>query len=501
MAYRMDERTTTVADQDIQFDADYDLVVIGAGTSGKSAALTAAKAGLSVALLEKREQTGGSGRYAEGLAAFESSEQKARTAPPGQHFPSREEGFRTYMESSRFRANPDLVRTMVDNSAETIDILKSMGVVFTDVLIYAYDQPNELSTFHRPDGLGERMQELYLRDCINAGVDIFTSTPAKKLIVHDGAVVGVQALDSKANTMNIGAKAVVIATGGYGNNREMLRKHWWFGRTADHTFFYVDLENTGDGHNLAVEAGADTEAAALMMALCPRNKSYNSHVSGAGCQPVLWVNKNGARFVNEEVGLHFLYSGYAAALQPDGQVYAIIDSDTVTYLIEHGSDIGLGDFIAYGQKLTRLQTELDEDGAAGIGWNAGTIEGLAGAIGVHPAALAKTVAEYNAACDAGNDSLFYKSDKFLRPIRKPPFYAIDMGPAMEVSCGTIRVNGNLQVLDKDRKPIPGLYATGNDAVGLYGDCYNLDIPGSAQGFAQTSGRVAARHIAKSIKGE
>jgi fumarate reductase flavoprotein subunit len=490
-----------MGNQEVVFDAEYDLIVVGGGTSGKSAALTAAKAGLSVALLEKREQTGGSGRYAEGLAAFESSEQKARTAPPGQHWPSREEGFRTYMESSRFRANPDLVRTMVDNSAETIDILKSMGAVFTDVLIYAYDQPNELSTFHRPDGLGERMQELYLRECTNAGVDIFTSTPAKKLIMRDGAVVGVQAVDSKGNTMNVGAKAVIIATGGYGNNREMLRKHWWFGGMADHTFFYVDLENTGDGHNLAVEAGADTEPAAMMMAFCPRHKSYNSHVSGAGCQPVLWVNKNAVRFVNEEVGLHFLYSGYAAAMQPDGQVYSIIDSDTVKYLIEHGSDIGLGDFIEFGQKLTRLQTELDEDAAAGIGWNASTIEELAAKIGVDPAVLTKTVAEYNDACDKGNDPLFYKSAKYLRPIRKPPFYAIDMGPATEVSCGTIRVNGNLQVLDKDRGPIPGLYATGNDAVGLYGDCYNLDIPGSAQGFAQTSGRVAARHATKAIKGE
>lgn len=490
-----------MGNQDVVFDAEYDLIVIGGGTSGKSAALAAARAGLSVALLEKREQTGGSGRYAEGLAAFESSEQKSRPEPPGQHFPSREEGFRCYMENSNYRGDPDVIRTMLDNSAETIDILKSMGVVFTDVIIYAYDQPNELATFHRPDGLGERMQELYLRECVNAGVDIFTSTPAKKLIVRDGAVAGVQALDSKGNTMNVGAKAVIIATGGYGNSREMLRKHWWFSKKADHTFFYVDLENTGDGHNLALEAGADSEQAALMMAFVPRHKSYNSHVSGAGNQPGLWVNKNSARFINEEVGLNFLYAGYAAAMQPDCQVYGIIDSDTVKFLIEHGSEVGLGDFIAMGQKLTRLQTELDQDAAEGIGWNADTLEGLAKAVGLDPAALAKTVADYNDACDKGNDPLFFKPAKYLRPIRKAPFYAIDMGPAMEVSCGSIRVNGNLQVLDADREVIPGLYATGNDAFGLYGFYYNLDIPGSAQGFAQTSGRVAARHVAKAIKGE
>jgi fumarate reductase flavoprotein subunit len=169
--------------------------------------------------------------------------------------------------------------------------------------------------------------------------------------------------------------------------------------------------------------------------------------------------------------------------------------------MEDGSDVGTGDFIKYGEKLTRLKKELDQDAIDGIGWKGNTIEELAAAIGLDTAVLAKTVTEYNDSCDKGYDPLYYKPAKYLRPIRKAPFYAIDLGTAMEVSCGSIRVNGNLQVLDKDRQIIPGLYAVGNDAFGLYGDYYTLDIPGSAQGFAQTSGRVAARHVVKTVKGE
>lgn len=492
-----------MTDQNQPIDAEYDLVVIGGGGSGKSAALTAAQAGLSVALLEKMPETGGSSVYAEGTAAFESSEQKARKAPkdPGKKFPTREEGFRRYTEYSHHRANPEVVRMQVDNTAETIDVFKSLGIEYTDVTIYAYDQPAELYTFHRPDGLGARCQEVLLKAIKNAGVDIFTSTPAKKLVMKDGAVTGVVAQDSDGNVMNIACKAVILASGGFGNNPEMVKKYSWFSRTADDMYKCVPTENTGDGLTMALEAGADTDSlGALMIISCARGKTLTSHVSGAGSQPVLWVNKTGRRFADEKVAMSFADAGNTMAKQPNGVVYAIIDSDTVRHLMEDGSDIGLGDFIEYHMKLTRLQTELDQDVADGIAWKGDTIKALAKAMGLDPAVLDHTVAEYNEACAKGHDSLFFKDPKFLRPVRKAPFYAINMAPSVLVSCGGIRVNGNLQVTDKNYKAIPGLYAVGMDASGLYGDTYNLDVPGTANGFAHASGRVAARHVVKELKG-
>lgn len=496
-----------MANKNISFDVEYDLVVIGGGGAGKSAAYTAATEGnLHVALLEKKAETGGSSIYAEGTCAYESSEQKERKVPPitgelnQRHYPTREDGFRRYIDYSHHRANPEVARMFVDNSAETIDIMKSLGVTYTDVTIYAYNQPLEVNSFHRPDGLGERVQELLLRACINAGVDIFTSTPAKKIIMNDGVVVGVEAQDSNGNTMKIGCKAVVIASGGFGNSPELVEKHSWLHRNAHHTYQCVPTENTGDGLKMALEVGADTESlGTLMIIACARSKTLTSHVSGAGSQPVLWVNKTGRRFASEEVAMSFADCGNTMAKQPEGVVYAIIDSDTVKHLMEEGSDVGLGDFIVYKQKLNRLQAELDQDVAEGIAWKGNNIEELAKNIGLDPAVLANTVAEYNDACDKGYDPMFYKSAKFLRPVRKATFYAINMAPSVLVSCGGIRVNGNLQVTDKDYNSIPGLYAVGMEASGLYGDTYNLDCPGTANGFAHTSGRVAARHAIKTIK--
>jgi len=491
-----------MAEQNITFDAEYDLVVVGGGGSGKSAALTAAQGGLRVALLEKMPQTGGTSIYAEGTGAFESSEQKARGVPndPGKHFPTRSEGFRRYMEYSHHRANPDVVRMQVDNTAETIDILKSMGIVYTDVTIYAYDQPHELYTFHRPDGLGAHVQEILLRACVNAGVDIFTSTPAKKILMCDGVVHGIEAEDSDGNVMNIGCKAVILASGGYGNNPDLVAKYSWLSRSAHSMFQCVPTQNTGDGLTMALAAGADTEnLGAVMIIPCARGKTLTSHVSGAGSQPVLWVNKTGRRFANEAVAMSFADAGNTIAKQPDAVVYAIIDRDTVRHLMENGSDIGLGDFIEYHMKLTRLQAELDQDVADGIAWRGDSIEELAKAVGLEPAVLRQTVDAYNAACESKADALFYKEATFLRPVRTGPFYAINMTSSVLVSDGGIRVNGNLQVTDKGYNPIPGLYAVGNEASGLYGDTYNLDVPGSANGFAHASGRVAARHVLKTLK--
>ena len=261
----------------------------------------------------------------------------------------------------------------------------------------------------------------------------------------------------------------------------------------------VPTENTGDGLTMALAAGADTESlGALMIIACARGKTLTSHISGAGSQPGMWINKTGRRFASEDVAMSFADCGNTIAKQPDCTVYAILDSATVEHLIKDGSDIGLGDFIEYHQKLDRLQVELDQDVAEGIAWKGDSIEELAGNMGLHPQVVADSVARYNAACDAGHDGDFFKPAKFLREVKTGPFYAINMAASVLVSCGGIRVNGNLQVVDEAYEPIPGLYAVGMEASGLYGDTYNLDVPGTANSFAHASGRVAARHAIAQI---
>ena len=229
------------------FDTEYDLVVIGGGASGKSAALEAARAGKSVVILEKMPETGGLSMFAEGTAAFESSEQKklGKPAHPDRHFPTKQEGYDKFNSYSHYRANFDVVRAFVDNSADTIDFLKDLGVEYKTVTIAAYDDPNEVWTFHLPDGLGARVQELLLSAVEHAGVDIFTETPATELIIEDGKVVGVVA-ESEGEPLRVGGKAVVLATGGMGSNPELIAKYSWFAPSAYNMNTLTPLQNMGD---------------------------------------------------------------------------------------------------------------------------------------------------------------------------------------------------------------------------------------------------------------
>ena len=481
------------------FDTEYDLVVVGGGASGKTAALEAARAGKSVVILEKMPETGGLSMFAEGTAAFESSEQKklGKPAHPDRHFPTKEEGYEKFNMYSHYRANFDVVRAFVDNSAETIDILKEIGVEYKTVTIAAYDDPNEVWTFHLPDGLGARVQELLLSAVEHAGVDIFTETPATELIIEDGKVVGVVA-ESEGEPLRVGGKAVVLATGGMGSNPELIAKYSWFAPSAYNMNTLTPLQNMGDGLMMALSAGADDTniVTCPILAAGARDKAMDSHIGAAGVQPgAIWINKTGRRFANEGTAENIGDIGPLYGKQPDGIVWSVLDQANIDRLVESGSEISIGEFVVFGRPLDRLRRELDQDVADGVAFAANTPEELAEKIGVSPKSFAATVAAYNEACATGDDKEFFKQEKYLRPLSTPPFYAVALATGTMGSAGGIRINGNMQVVDKDYEPIPGLYAVGLDATGLYGDSYNMEVPGAANGFAHTSGRIAGRHFA------
>jgi fumarate reductase flavoprotein subunit len=479
------------------FDTEYDLVVIGSGASGKSAALTAARAGKSVVILEKMPETGGLSVFAEGTAAFESSEQKRLGKPdhPDRHFPSKQEGYDKFMSYSHMRANIDVVRAFVDNSAETIDIYKDLGVVYKTVTIAAYDDPNEVWTFHLPEGLGAHCQEVLLDAVQKAGVDIFVNTPAKSLIVEDGKVVGVEAL-SDGEPLRVGGKAVILATGGMGSSPELLAKYSWAAPSAYNMNTLTPLQNVGEGMKMALEVGADP----TMITTCPllaaggRDMAMDSELGGAGVQPgAIWVNRTGKRFVSEGIAENIGDIGPVYGKQPNGIVWALLDQANMERLAKSGSEISIGEFVVFGRPMKRLMTEIDGALESGLIKKADTVEELAKAMGVSVENLAATVEAYNKACETGDDQEFFKQEKYLRPLATAPFYAVPLATGTMGSAGGIRINGNMKVVTQEYEAIPGLYAVGLDATGLYGDTYNMEVPGAANGFAHTSGRIAARH--------
>lgn len=479
-----------------EFDVEYDLVVVGGGASGKSAALIAARAGKNVVLLEKMPETGGLSMYAEGTAAFESSVQKELGTPrlSKYHFPTKEEGLEKLMGYSHQRANYDVVRAFVENAAETIDIYRDLGVVYKTCDIAAEDDPNELWTFHLPEGLGAHCQEVLLDAIQKLDVDIFTETPAKELIVEGGRVVGVVA-ESEGAPLRIGGKAVILATGGMGSNPDRIFKYSWFAPAAYNMNTLTPLQNVGDGLDLALSAGADP----TVITTCPllaaggRDMTMDSQVGGAGVNPGVWVNKIGKRFAAESVAENIGDIGSYYGKQPSGIVWSILSQADIDRLVSEGSEIAIGEFVVYHKPMDRLPIELDAHLESGLVKKADTLEELADMMDVPQDVFVETMRSYNEACEKGYDDAFMKKPQYLRAVDKAPFYAIPLATGTMGSAGGIKINGNMQVVDVDGNAIEGLYAVGLDATGLYGDSYNMEIPGCANGFAHTSGRIAARH--------
>lgn len=482
-----------------EFDATYDVVIVGGGGSGLSCAVQAARNGLTVAVLEKEEHLGGSSAFAEGHAAFESDEQAKRNIDV-----SKDQAFNTYMDYSHWRADAPLVSRFVENAATTIVKMRDeIGAVYEDVTVTALDQPGELTTWHMPEGEVARVLELLEADARRRGVDIFLSTAATQILKDDaGKVIGLLSKDDDGQEVSLGAKAVVIATGGFAANPEMLDKYTKYGIGKD-MINVGGQGNTGDGISMVLEAGGSEHNSIGTLLLFPlmREKTITSHTNCTGMQPYFWVNNEGVRFTNEVVGMNFGNAGDVVATLPGAFYWNIIDQATIRHLVEDGNEIGLGIYVRNNEKMINLPTEIAADAADENRTNVvsgDTIEELAQKMGVSPAVLSGEVEAYNALCAAGADTTFHKPSKFLYPVQEGPFYAIKMETGIMISMGALKIDEHLRCLDPDGEPVPGLYSVGCDAGGLFGEAYTLSIPGTANGFALTSGWLAADDIAEAI---
>ncbi|MHB9856872.1 FAD-dependent oxidoreductase [Streptomyces sp. YIM S03343] len=483
-----------------QFDSSYDVVVIGGGASGLSCVVQAAKNGLTCALLEKEARTGGSSAFAEGHAAFESDEQAKRGITV-----TKRQAFDTYLDYSHWRADPSIVSRYVENAATTIVKMRDeVGAVYEDVTVTALDQPGELVTWHLPEGEVARVIELLEADARNRGVDIFLSTAATGILKDEtGRIVGVLARDSDGEEVRLGAKAVVIGTGGYACDPDLIDKYTRYDGIGDKLINVGGPGNSGDGLRMVLEAGGIEHPSIGTLLLFPvmRDKTITSHTNAAGFQPYFWVDLHGRRFTDEVVSLAFGNAGDVVAGLPGAMFWSVLDTGAIRHLVEEGNEIGLGIYVRNREKLVNLPAEIEADAAEEARTNvhkAETIEDLAARMGVEPAVLRAEVDAYNAACHKGEDDRFHKPAKYLLPVENGPFYAIKMETGIMITMGAIRIDDHMRCLDKQGTPIPGLYSVGCDAGGLYGESYALPVPGSANGFALTSGWLTADDIAERI---
>ena len=340
-----------------------------------------------------------------------------------------------------------------------------------------------------------------------AGAKAYLATPVKKLLKDDtGRVTGIIAQDYDGKVYKATAKkAVIVATGDYSSNEDMLHYYNPQSINIPHFFTSVDPEgkfaNQGDGHRMAMWIGAKMEETP---------HATNDHNMGGvlGSTGFLELNMNGERFQNEDCPGQELNNRLNR--MPGRSIYQIFDANWVNEVEHmtpgHGQVCALvsEEAAARNSYLTSTygyanQSMVDAGVEKGSVITSDTIEGLVDQFDISDEAKQNAIASiqrYSELAVKGVDEDFHKMGKRLSKLQTPPYYAckIGMGGMLCVH-GGIETNLKLQALDQDRNVIPGLYITGNTMGGRYGSTYPITVPGSSHSSALTFGRMAGRYAA------
>lgn len=484
-----------------------DVIVVAAGLSGLAASIAAAENGARVLTFEKSSTTGGTANMGMGPLGVGSRIQREHMVPmtPG-------EAFRKHMYYTHYRVDARMVRDYYFKSGDTIDWLCDMGVEFVGVQ-RAFGAPEATRaysdgefTWHvvKPEGGGmpgprtaTAMIKKMTERAGDLGVEFLFETPVHKIIMEDGKAVGVLAKNNRGEEIEARAAAVIIGTGGFGDNPQMIKEQtgYEFGKTI---FNFAIPGMKGDGLKMAWEAGAGKVPCSMeLMYQLPDNMNHFI-LDGAFRQPCLWVNQNGQRFMPEDQISNTTFTGNAITAQPGSVAYAIFDAKLLKKYKKKGPDIisHVHPHDLYDHFDKQWEQDL-ADGYEPIA-QADTIEELAEKAGIDVNGFTVQVEEYNDMCDAGFDELFEKDRHYMQPIEKGPFYCCRQNVGAYGSLGGVLINHKTEVMTQDAKIIPGLYCVGTDACNIFGDSYPFILPGNTMGFCLNSGRMAGENAAEAL---
>ena len=478
-----------------------DIVVVGGGSAGLTAAVAAADQGKKVILLEKNPMVGGSTQFAEGLFAVESEYNRLRSDTL-----TREKAFESIMERHAYMIDSAKVRDYVFGSGENIDWLVKHGINFEVIRMTPWEEAT-WHVIHDYKGIagtdhGHGLIHGLKDNADKLGVEIRTATPATSLITDkDGKIVGVKAKAKNGDILTISSKAVILASGGFGEDPNKIRD--WAHRDPTAWLSSVPINKTGDGIQMAIDAGSklgNVTFCAHTHAAGPGLK-FLSNLYTTSWQPAaLWVDKDGNRVANEEVVMSFSQSANTIYEARGHHVWSIWDDTQVKYMMEKGVDSGIGVLVPVGTKLPDLEKDIAESLAAKspVFKAAGSVAELAQQIGVPVENLEAAVARYNHGCEVGHDGEFFKNVKYMRKLNTKKLYAIQLTGGYFSTIGGLRTARNHQVLDKNDKPMAGLYAAGLEVSNMVGTTYATWSSGYALGYACYSGRHAGENAAAAI---
>ena len=442
-----------------------DIVIIGAGGAGMAAAIMAHQAGMNFVILEKMPYVGGNTTKATGgMNAAETHYQKEQGIEDSKALFAADT-----MKGGHAKNDPLLVATLANSSAEAIEWLDSIGA---DLPKISFSGGASVNRIHAPadgSGVGNYLVDRFSAKLAELGVPVMLNTKATELLADtEGKICGVKAEGPDA-FYTFSCKAVILASGGFGANEDM------------YTQYRPDLKGTvttnapgatGDGIVMAQALGADLVDIGEIQ-LHPTVEQTTSmliteSVRGDGA---ILVNQAGVRFTNELLTRDAVS---AAELAQEGQ-YA---------------------YILFDQNLRDHLKAIEKYVKADLTKQADTIEGLAEQLGIDPATLAKTLADWNEIVKNQRDTEFGRTTGMNADLPTPPYYAIKIAPGIHHTMGGVKIDVAAQVINTEGKPIPGLFAAGEVTGGVHG---GNRLGGNAVADIVIFGRIAAQSAIEYVK--
>ena len=464
---------------------DADVVVVGAGGAGMTAAITAAAEGKSVVILESQSMVGGNSvratggmnagktvyqdenefgesagvektlktaaeKYADNetitaLAKTVSEQWAAYQANPTGYFDSVELMELDTMIGGKGINDPELVETLCANSADAIDWLDEHGITLHNVSSFG---GASVKRIHRPvnaEGktvsVGSYMIPLLEENCKKAGVQILLNTTANEILTDaNGAAAGIKATGSTGETVTVNAKAVVLTTGGFGANLDMVVKY----KPELKGFMTTNAAGIqGQGIEMAQAIGAATVDMDQIQ-IHPTVEANTAALITEGLRGdgAILINEEGQRFI-DEVGTRDVVSA-AEIAQTGSYSWLVVDQ-----AMADASSVIQG-YIKKGYTVTGE-----------------TYEELGEAMGVDAAAFAETMEKWNGYVEAKNDPDFGRTS-FANPLNTAPYYAVKVTAGVHHTMGGLKINANTEVLNEKGEVIPGLFAAGEVTGGVHG---------------------------------
>lgn len=447
-----------------QLKDDYDIVIVGAGGAGMSAAIQAKEDGKNPVIFEKMPVAGGNTlKASSGMNASETKFQEAEGIKD-----SNDKFYDETFKGGHETNNEELLHYYVDHSASAIDWLDSMGITLNNLTITG--GMSEKRT-HRPEdgsAVGEYLVHGLLRNVHEREIPLFVNADVTDITEKDGQVDGVKVM-IEGEEKTIHSDAVVVTTGGYGANADLLEQE-----NPDLKGYVTTNQegSTGDGIKMIEALGGQTVDMDQIQ-VHPTVQQDNGILIGEAVrgEGAILVNEKGERFVNE-MGTRDEVSAAIKKLQ-DSSAFLIFDD---------------------GVKGRVKAIEFYEK--QGFVEKADTLEALAEKISIDGKHLETTISQWNQSVENKKDEKYSRETGMDEPINKAPYYAIKIGPGIHYTMGGVKINDKTEVLNKENQPIKGLYAAGEVTGGLHG---SNRIGGNSVGDIIVFGRQAGKQSAKFVK--